>query len=526
MNDEIKAYSEEEITKLRIDVQHLVETNPDVFSILLKKQENKYLLEFVKWYTYPYLDNEFYTMGTRCYWVINGIRDWNNKKVCCQNCGKPFKHRNVAFTRGYRQCCSTKCSNEYKRKMSQHYDPSKIDEYRKELIDLYENANSGHEISQQLINKSYLMKIADDFAPDCIKNHSEQTKRYWFMHNIKEFPRCAICNSEITRNVINPKLGYTTRTDESRDQLYCSGECAKKSEHYIREQQVRILERFGEIKTGHKATIQLHMSFKDKRRIKYREIIAQNFVVPTMSEDEFAEFKVVKSLKANQKIEWICCRCGNHFYSKYQKCNGYILKNLGIKANARCPKCFPRCNTSSLEERKLAKWVSKLSDDLEVIHSKHYNWHVIYPYELDILVYNKKLQQKFAIEYDGVHWHSIQLKGDRNIQLMKTSMCEQLGIPLIHIYEDEWLYGRNKIKHFLKRYLLNGFTYTKRIPNQQAIFELPHDKFPSSTIVPGWKLVDITEAKKIKRSNQQSKDQYLVYDCGNLVFERQMSSEP
>ena len=78
MNDEIKAYSEEEITKLRIDVQHLVETNQDVFSILLKKQENQYLLEFVKWYTYPYLDNEFYTMGTRCYWVINGIRDWSS----------------------------------------------------------------------------------------------------------------------------------------------------------------------------------------------------------------------------------------------------------------------------------------------------------------------------------------------------------------------------------------------------------------------------------------------------------------
>ena len=110
-----------------------------------------------------------------------------------------------------------------------------------------------------------------------------------------------------------------------------------------------------------------------------------------MSEEEFSKFKIRQSRIHHQNIEWICCKCGHHFNSQYYKYDKYIYKTLGIKAHARCPICFPRCNTSSLEERKLAKWISSISDDLEVIHSKHYNWHVIYPYELDILVFNKKL---------------------------------------------------------------------------------------------------------------------------------------
>jgi len=52
------------------------------------------------------------------------------------------------------------------------------------------------------------------------------------MHNIKEFPKCAICNNDIKRNVVNALVGYTTRKDNA-DELFCCGNCAKKSMHYV-----------------------------------------------------------------------------------------------------------------------------------------------------------------------------------------------------------------------------------------------------------------------------------------------------
>ena len=520
MNIKNNILSEEQRNKIQEEIKQLVFNNPDAFSILLKNKNNQHLLNFIYTQTTPFLDNPIYSMGTKCYWVINKIKDWSDNRVCCQNCKKPFKLKNVSVIKGYRKYCNNGCAIQHKRKLNQKYDLSNnVDNYRKEMLEIYQNTEI-KKIPSILIKKNYLVKAAIDFAPECIKNHSEATKRYWFMNNIKEFPKCATCNMPITKNVINAKHGYTLRNDESRNQIYCCSDCAKKSQHYIDKQLASIFKRFGEIKSENNATLPQKPSLEKIRKIKYQKIIDQNFVIPAMSEEEFSKFKIRQSIIHHQKIKWICCRCGHHFYSQYYKYDKYIYKHLKVKVHARCPICFPRCNTSSLEERKLAEWISSLSNDLEVVHSKHYNWHVIYPFQLDILVFNKKINQKFAIEYNGVHWHSIQIKGNKNTQLIKTTKCEQLKIPLIHIYEDEWIKDKLKIKNFLKQYLLNGFVYTKRIPKYKDILELPHDKYPLSTVIPGWKLKTVTKAKLITRKNLYSNTEYLVYDCGQLIFER------
>lgn len=59
---------------------------------------------------------------------------------------------------------------------------------------------------------------------------------------------------------------------------------------------------------------------------------------------------------------------------------------------------------------------------------------VISPYELDIYIPEKNL----AIEYNGVYWHSINAGMDKKYHLNKTLMCEEKGIRLIHIFQNEW----------------------------------------------------------------------------------------
>jgi very-short-patch-repair endonuclease len=43
-----------------------------------------------------------------------------------------------------------------------------------------------------------------------------------------------------------------------------------------------------------------------------------------------------------------------------------------------------------------------------------------------------------AIELDGLYWHSIDFK-EPLYHFNKTERCEQLGIQLIHVFEDEWV---------------------------------------------------------------------------------------
>jgi len=65
----------------------------------------------------------------------------------------------------------------------------------------------------------------------------------------------------------------------------------------------------------------------------------------------------------------------------------------------------------------------------------------ISPLELDILV-----PDKFAVEYNGLLWHSYNpyefptdgKLEDKNKHLIKTELCEEKGIQLFHIFENEW----------------------------------------------------------------------------------------
>jgi hypothetical protein len=61
--------------------------------------------------------------------------------------------------------------------------------------------------------------------------------------------------------------------------------------------------------------------------------------------------------------------------------------------------------------------------------------------ELDIYLKDLKL----AFEFNGVYWHN-ELNVPNNYHLNKTEECEKLGIKLIHIYEDDWIYKQDIVK--------------------------------------------------------------------------------
>lgn len=55
-------------------------------------------------------------------------------------------------------------------------------------------------------------------------------------------------------------------------------------------------------------------------------------------------------------------------------------------------------------------------------------------YELDVYVPDSS----FAVEFNGLYWHSDAVRKDRSYHNRKSKACRQNGISLLHVFQDEW----------------------------------------------------------------------------------------
>ncbi len=102
---------------------------------------------------------------------------------------------------------------------------------------------------------------------------------------------------------------------------------------------------------------------------------------------------------------------------------------------------FVKKQGSSKAEEQLVKFIKNLDPETEVITNSR---KLINPLELDIYLPEYNL----AIEYNGMMFHSQGLSKysmfntpdmDKERHLKKTEACEERGIHLLHIFENEWL---------------------------------------------------------------------------------------
>jgi DNA-directed RNA polymerase subunit RPC12/RpoP len=137
---------------------------------------------------------------------------------------------------------------------------------------------------------------------------------------------------------------------------------------------------------------------------------------------------------AHYRHKWKCIKCSTEFEQIWN----------ALQQGYQCPKCFPRFMGDSKSERDLRDFISALGLDFHCNDKK-----LIYPKELDIVIPSKNC----AIEMNGLYYHSEKEK-EKRYHLNKTLECEAIGIQLIHIFEDEWVYKNDIVKARLK-YLFN-----------------------------------------------------------------------
>ncbi len=167
----------------------------------------------------------------------------------------------------------------------------------------------------------------------------------------------------------------------------------------------------------------------DKRRNTQREI----FYNSLFNSDRLKD----KVIPLFNKEEYIT----NGYYKEYsfkcKSCNTIFLDCLEDGDVPRCTTCY---KNSSVFEEDIYRFVSTLYDPTKIIRKSK---KVIPPLELDIYVPDLKL----AIECNGLFWHG-ESNGnkDKKYHLTKTLECERLGIRLIHIFEDEWIFKSDIVK--------------------------------------------------------------------------------
>jgi hypothetical protein len=112
--------------------------------------------------------------------------------------------------------------------------------------------------------------------------------------------------------------------------------------------------------------------------------------------------------------------------------NNHLSKKYG------CPKCS---RIISRKEEELYEFVCATAGKENVIqHTRD----VISPLELDIYIPSSSI----AVEFDGLRWHSEEFEPSPSYHLNKTKMCEEKGVRLLHVFEDEWDFKKDVIKTY------------------------------------------------------------------------------
>ena len=136
-------------------------------------------------------------------------------------------------------------------------------------------------------------------------------------------------------------------------------------------------------------------------------------------------------------LNFVCVR-GHEFIID----RSLLIQRRRFKYNI-CTICNPIDSHNSEPEKNILKFINELN-----IFNQSGNRKILNGFELDIYIPSHNL----AIEFNGLYWHNELHKVD-NYHLNKTLECENKGIKLIHIFEDEWIHKEEIVKSRLKNLL-------------------------------------------------------------------------
>jgi len=142
------------------------------------------------------------------------------------------------------------------------------------------------------------------------------------------------------------------------------------------------------------------------------------------------DYSLVEYINARTKVIIICPKHGPFEVTP----DNHISKKSG------CPHCF---GSISKQDTSLITFIKSIYNKDIITNTRS----IIRPYELDIYLpdINK------AFEYNGSYWHEEGVRKPIGYHQMKTDMCSNKGIKLIHIWESDWINDSRFMRECIKR---------------------------------------------------------------------------
>lgn len=130
-----------------------------------------------------------------------------------------------------------------------------------------------------------------------------------------------------------------------------------------------------------------------------------------------------------------------------EKIRNTLKKQYGVDALQQCAEfkemqLHEHSISSNTSKKELLQFIKSVYSGKIIENTRK----VISPKELDIYLPEKQL----AFEFNGTYWHSEHVGLSKNYHQEKTKACHKAKIRLIHIFEHEWLFNRDKIKSLIR----------------------------------------------------------------------------
>ena len=330
---------------------------------------------------------------------------------------------------------------------------------------------SGYKTKEKWFSKNYpedYMKIID-YSNNINLQLSFKEKIYFYFNNKTERPKCLTCNNEIKfRERFDIPYGdfcSLTCINNNKEEMKKRQTLTFKKKYgveyftqlddFVKKQKLTKLEKYGDENynniTKSKETKKIKYGDENYNNItKSKETCNLKYGVDNYSKSNLYLIKNIEKFKSiypnlnfkninKETVEIICNDCNGiceiHkqlLYERYKR--NYIV----------CTTCNPIGNTQrSGYENEVCEFLKSIN--VEFITNKKLKNN---RQEIDIYLPKYNL----GIEINGVYWHN-ELYKKSDYHLNKTNLCNEEGINLIHIFEDEWVYKKDIVKSIIKNKL-------------------------------------------------------------------------
>ncbi len=350
------------------------------------------------------------------------------EKPKCLCCGKSVRF--ISVFKGYVKFCSNQCSGKYKKTLSKE-EKDLITNKRKESVrNLYGVDNVAK--SSDIKNKTKNTNIGKYGAVTPLLNENIKKKRdetfleKWGGHPLSNGDK--IKERSFTRKNTMAEKWLTSVAEKLDNYDIC--------EYDIDNRMVKI-------KCKNCSFEHFYSYDTIKQRRDYKNLCYKCF--PLYSSKPNKNRKIIEKYNnLNNDINVISYDKSSLTCTHLSKNHDFIIniKNFydRFKDNIEiCTVCYPLSDNSSIKETEVVNFLKEIGVDFicgdrEVLNGK----------ELDIYIPSHNL----AIEFNGLYWHSEKFK-DKNYHLDKSIKCQERGVHLLHIWEDEWVFKKDIIKSII-----------------------------------------------------------------------------